>query len=50
MHLDQRFRRKRPPFSAYIGRGYAYGKKREYDRAIADFEKAIELVDLFVVG
>src|SRR5258708_31589841 len=28
---------------AYIGRGTAYGDKGDYDRAIADFTKAIEL-------
>jgi len=28
---------------AYEARGLAYHKKRDYDRAIADFDKAIEL-------
>ncbi len=28
---------------AYCGRGIAYAKRREYDRAIADYDKAIDL-------
>ena len=28
---------------AYCSRGIAYAKKREYDRAIADYDKAIDL-------
>ena len=29
--------------SAYVDRGIAYGRKNQYDRAIADFDRAIQL-------
>lgn len=46
MHADHRKETAREPRNkalAYSNRGNAYGKKGEFDRAMADYAKAIEL-------
>ena len=50
MIADNRSRSTRTNAAAYNRRGIAYGKKGEFDKAIADFTEAIRLKPDFAVA